>query len=129
MYGYIATAYDISAVTGTSLAGVPISLWSDDADALAVWGTADFGGSEPLAPFNRSRSVVSSRSLLSTAGDITSGQPGCADVPVIGGGTTLADASGCTCSRGGREGVRAWEAGLGLEDEVSPEALRAACFC
>ena len=27
------------------------------------------------------------------------------------------------------EGVRAWEAGLGLDDEESPKALRAVCFC
>ena len=41
----------------------------------------------------------------------------------------LAEASRCTFSRGRREGVRAWETvGLGLEDEESPEALRAACF-
>ncbi len=64
---------------------------------MVICRTADFGGSELLGPFTRSRLLTSLRSLLSTAGDVTSGKPGFTDVPAIRGGMRPAAASGCIC--------------------------------
>lgn len=120
-------------VTGTSLAGVPPALGSSPgvgSPVKFVPGTADRGDSPVLGdrscnPILPLLSADNKFPPWSTAGDITSGEPGPMPEP-----PWLAAASAAwTCNLGGRESVREWFVGFFFEPLESPEALRAACFC